>query len=129
MVLNPEKWVEPMADAGANQYTFHVEACDDVPHLCRKIRESGMRAGIAVKPTTPVETIIPYSDYFDMALIMTVEPGFGGQRFMENMMSKVVALRALFPNLDIEVDGGVGPANTHIVAEGGTKLLILIIQF
>lgn len=124
MVLNPEKWVEPMADAGANQYTFHVEACDDVPRLCRKIHESGMRVGIAVKPTTPVETIIPYSDYYDMALIMTVEPGFGGQRFMEDMVSKVVCLRALFPNLDIEVDGGVGPTNIHVVAEGGANMIV-----
>ena len=102
MVQNPEKWVESMADAGANQYTFHAEACEDIPTLCRKIQESGMRVGIGIKPGTPVETILPYSELIDVALIMTVEPGFGGQQFMEDMMAKVQFLRTNFPHMDIE---------------------------
>lgn len=124
MVQNPERWVENMADAGANQYTFHVEACDDIPALCRKIQESGMRVGVGLKPGTPVETILPYSDLFDVVLIMTVEPGFGGQRFMEDMMSKVQYLRTNFPDLDIEVDGGVGPSTIDVVAEAGANMIV-----
>nr|CAG4646532.1 EOG090X0CAY [Macrothrix elegans] len=124
MVAKPETWVENMADAGANQYTFHIEACEDVGRLSRKIRESGMRVGLALKPGTPVETILPYSDLFDVALIMTVEPGFGGQRFMDDMMSKVQFLRSNFPELDIEVDGGVGPSNIHVCAEAGANMIV-----
>nr|SVE74412.1 EOG090X0CAY [Daphnia barbata] len=124
MVQNPEKWVESMADAGANQYTFHAEACEDIPTLCRKIQESGMRVGIGLKPGTPVETILPYRDLFDVVLIMTVEPGFGGQSFMEDMMSKVQYLRANFPDLDIEVDGGVGPSTIEAVAEAGANMIV-----
>nr|CAG4648851.1 EOG090X0CAY [Polyphemus pediculus] len=124
MVEAPEKWVEHMADAGANQYTFHVEACDDIPRLCRKIQESGMKVGVALKPGTPVEIIVPYADLFDVALIMTVEPGFGGQRFMEDMMSKVQFLRTTFPYLDIEIDGGVGLNNIDICAEAGANMIV-----
>lgn len=124
MVSNPEKWVESMADAGANQYTFHSEATEDVPALCRKIREAGMRVGVAIKPGTPVEAILPYSDLFDVALIMTVEPGFGGQRFMQDMMSKVQLLRTKFPDMDIEVDGGVGPSTIDACAEAGANMIV-----
>ncbi|XP_057379635.1 ribulose-phosphate 3-epimerase-like [Daphnia carinata] len=124
MVQNPEKWVESMADAGANQYTFHAEACEDIPTLCRKIQESGMRVGVGLKPGTPVETILPYSDLFDVVLIMTVEPGFGGQSFMEDMMSKVQYLRTNFPYLDIEVDGGVGPSTIDVCAEAGANMIV-----
>nr|CAG4638700.1 EOG090X0CAY [Cyclestheria hislopi] len=124
MVENPERWVQPMADAGANQYTFHVEACDNVPDLCRRIREQGMKAGIAVKPGTPVETLIPFADHFDVALVMTVEPGFGGQSFMEDMMMKVQVLRSAFPHMDIEVDGGVGPATIDLCAEAGANMIV-----
>nr|CAG4643465.1 EOG090X0CAY [Ilyocryptus agilis] len=124
MVLNPEKWVEPMADAGANQYTFHIEACDDVPSLCRKIQEAGMRVGVGIKPGTPVEAVLPYADLFDVALVMTVEPGFGGQHFMDDMMSKVQFLRTRFPHMDIEVDGGVGPSTIHLCAEAGANMIV-----
>lgn len=124
MVQNPEAWVESMADAGANQYTFHVEATTDASALCRKIQEAGMKVGIALKPGTPVETILPYSDLFDVALIMTVEPGFGGQRFMDDMMSKVQFLRTNFPHLDIEVDGGVGPSTIDQCAEAGANMIV-----
>ena len=124
MVEHPERWVEPMADAGANQYTFHAEACDDIPSLCRRIQESGMKVGVALKPATPVEMVVPYADLFDVVLVMTVEPGFGGQRFMEDMMVKVQTLRTAFPNMDIEVDGGVGPSNIDVCAEAGANIIV-----
>lgn len=124
MVSNPEKWVEAMADAGANQYTFHAEASDDIPGLCRKIKESGMKVGIGIKPATPVDVILPYGELADMLLVMTVEPGFGGQKFMVDMMPKVRALRERFPLMDIEVDGGVSPANIDICAEAGANMIV-----
>ena len=111
------QWVEPMREAGADQYTFHIEATEIPEELCRQIHESGMKVGIAVKPNTPITKIEEYIEAADMILIMTVEPGFGGQKFMSNMMPKVRHLRQRFPNLNIEVDGGVGPATIQECAQ------------
>jgi ribulose-phosphate 3-epimerase len=111
------QWVEPMADAGVNQYTFHIEPVKEVISLCRKIREAGMQVGLALKPGTGIEAVRQYIDHADMILIMTVEPGFGGQKFMSDMMPKVQWLRHNYPGLDIEVDGGVGLNTINACAE------------
>jgi len=125
MVKEPEKWIESMADAGANIYTFHYEASLDSTQECiRKVRESGMKAGLAIKPQTPVQDILPFISSVDMVLVMTVEPGFGGQTFMKEMMTKVAQLRESFPLLDIEVDGGVGPSTIDYVAEAGANMIV-----
>uniref|UniRef100_A0A2P2I8T7 Ribulose-phosphate 3-epimerase n=2 Tax=Hirondellea gigas TaxID=1518452 RepID=A0A2P2I8T7_9CRUS len=124
MVSQPEKWVEEMSNAGATQYTFHIEATSDTPKLIRQIREAGMKVGIGLKPNTPVETVLPFVSSVDMILIMTVEPGFGGQKFMQPMMSKVKILRDKFPELDIEVDGGVSPATIQHCAEAGANMIV-----
>ncbi|PIK46869.1 putative ribulose-phosphate 3-epimerase-like [Apostichopus japonicus] len=124
MVLNPEKWVEPMADAGADQYTFHIEATDKPTETIKKIKDAGMKVGIGVKPKTPVESVFPFVEDVDMILIMTVEPGFGGQSFMEDMMPKVQALRAKYRSLDIEVDGGLSPTTIHKAAEAGANMIV-----
>lgn len=83
-----------------------------------------MRVGLALKPGTPAELLLPYSDLIDVALVMTVEPGFGGQAFMEDMMSKVQLLRTSFPSMDIEVDGGVGPSTIDLCAEAGANMIV-----
>ena len=106
-----------MREAGADQYTFHIEATDIPQELCRQVREAGMKVGIAVKPNTPVTRIEEFIEEADMILIMTVEPGFGGQKFMSNMMPKVRHLRQRYPNLNIEVDGGVGPGTIEECAQ------------
>ncbi|XP_043252488.1 ribulose-phosphate 3-epimerase [Colletes gigas] len=124
MVSKPEQWIEPMADAGVNQYTFHVEPVKDVPLLCRKVKEAGMMVGVALKPGTPVNVVADYVDLADMVLVMTVEPGFGGQKFMESMMEKVTWLRKNYPTLDIEVDGGVGPATIDTCAKAGANMIV-----
>ncbi|KAK7060102.1 hypothetical protein SK128_012633 [Halocaridina rubra] len=124
MVSDPEKWVEPMADAGANQYTFHIEATENAKALARQIREAGMKVGIGIKPGTPVDVVVPYADEADMILVMTVEPGFGGQKFMGDMMSKVKFLREKFPDMDIEVDGGIGPNTIDACAEAGANMIV-----
>ncbi|XP_063789132.1 ribulose-phosphate 3-epimerase-like isoform X3 [Pseudophryne corroboree] len=91
MVAKPEQWVKPMAAAGANQYTFHLEATDNPGALIKDIRESGMKVGLGIKPNTTVEYLALWANQIDMALVMTVEPGFGGQKFMEDMMPKAGA--------------------------------------
>lgn len=99
MVAKPLQWIEPMADAGCSQYTYHVEAAQDQAEVIRRVREAGMRVGLAIKPTTGVEIVTPYIESVDMVLVMTVEPGFGGQKFMGNMMGKVKALREKYKQL------------------------------
>lgn len=92
MVSNPEKWVDDMAAAGADIFTFHLEVDldeDAKKALIARIKSLGMKAGISVKPNTPVEVCLPYLDEVDLVLVMTVEPGFGGQKFMADMMPKV----------------------------------------
>ncbi|XP_011693235.1 PREDICTED: ribulose-phosphate 3-epimerase [Wasmannia auropunctata] len=124
MVSSPEQWIEPMADAGVDQYTFHVEPVKDVPLVCRKVREAGMKVGVALKPGTPVDVVTDYVDLADMILVMTVEPGFGGQKFMEPMLKKVAWLRENYPGLDVEVDGGVGPATIEACAKAGANMIV-----
>lgn len=95
MVTNPEKWVDDMAHAGADRFTFHVEVDlteSEMTALILRIKSIGMAVGLAIKPNTPVESVFPYLDLLDQVLVMTVEPGFGGQKFMGNMMPKVNTL-------------------------------------
>jgi ribulose-phosphate 3-epimerase len=124
MVSEPEKWVDEMADAGANQYTFHLEATENPRDLIKQIRNRGMKVGIGIKPGTPVEKVLPYVSDVDMVLIMTVEPGFGGQKFMADMMPKVKHLRRNHPGLDIEVDGGVGLSTIETAAQAGANMIV-----
>lgn len=124
MVSNPEQWVEPIAKAGGDQYTFHYEATTDPWKLVKQIKAAGMKAACAVKPGTPVEVLYPLAEILDMALVMTVEPGFGGQKFMVDMMPKVEALREKFPHLDIQVDGGLGATTIAPAAEAGANVIV-----
>uniref|UniRef100_A0A182QXY0 Ribulose-phosphate 3-epimerase n=1 Tax=Anopheles farauti TaxID=69004 RepID=A0A182QXY0_9DIPT len=125
MVQNPAQWIEPMADAGVQQYTFHIEpVIDAVPMVCRKVREAGMKVGLAIKPGTPVDAVEKYIAIADMVLVMTVEPGFGGQKFMADMMAKVQWLREHYPSLDIEVDGGVGLGTIDQCAKAGANMIV-----
>lgn len=99
MVGQPLQWIESMADAGCSQYTYHYESTDDQRLVIRKIREAGMGVGLAIKPKTSVDEILPYVGEVDMVLVMTVEPGFGGQKFMPEMMDKVRKLREKYSEL------------------------------
>lgn len=124
MVSKPEQWVSDIADAGGDQFTFHLEATQDPLALIQQIRDAGMKVGVAVKPGTPIEEVFPLVDKVDMVLVMTVEPGFGGQKFMVDMMPKVETLRAKFPTLDIEVDGGLGPSTIDAAAKAGANMIV-----
>lgn len=132
MVTHPMFWVKPMADAGADCFTFHIESNmplvttsggDGVTKLINEIKEHGMKVGIAIKPSTPLSTILPYVPDVDLVLVMTVEPGFSGQSFMVEMMPKVKQLRTLFPTLNISVDGGLSPTTVNAASEVGANVI------
>eukprot|EP01089_Gocevia_fonbrunei_P000959 TRINITY_DN1091_c0_g1_i1.p1 TRINITY_DN1091_c0_g1~~TRINITY_DN1091_c0_g1_i1.p1 ORF type:complete len:221 (+),score=66.71 TRINITY_DN1091_c0_g1_i1:346-1008(+) len=124
MVSNPEQWVEDFAKAGADNYTFHIEATSDPSGLIKKIHDNKMKAGIAIKPKTELEKVLPYVEEADMILVMTVEPGFGGQEFMQDMMEKVTTLRSKYPNLNIEVDGGINEKTIDVAAKAGANVIV-----
>ncbi|KAH3668431.1 hypothetical protein OGAPHI_002185 [Ogataea philodendri] len=124
MVANPEQWVATVAEYGGNQYTFHLESTKDPKNLVKLIHAHGMRAACALKPQTEIEQVLSFADQLDMVLVMTVEPGFGGQSFMPEMMSKVRKLRQLYPKLDIQVDGGLGPETVNVAAEAGANVIV-----
>ena len=107
MVSHPEKWVGDFAKAGASMFTFHIEATTAPRDLIMAVKAAGMKCGIALKPNTSVDSVLEYCKDIDMVLVMTVEPGFGGQKFMSVCIDKVTVLRRLFPILDIQVDGGL----------------------
>ncbi|XP_010430419.1 PREDICTED: ribulose-phosphate 3-epimerase, cytoplasmic isoform-like [Camelina sativa] len=128
MVTNPMDYVEQMGKAGASGFTFHIEvAQENWQELVRKIKSAGMRPGVALNPGTPVEQVYPLVEGatpVEMVLVMTVEPGFGGQMFMPNMMDKVQTLRQKYPTLDIEVDGGLGPSTIDAAAAAGANCIV-----
>ncbi|KAI8533431.1 hypothetical protein RHMOL_Rhmol10G0009500 [Rhododendron molle] len=128
MVTNPLDYVEPLGKAGASGFTFHVEASkDNWQELVQQIKSRGMKPGVALKPGTPVEEVYPLLDGenpVEMVLVMTVEPGFGGQKFMPETMEKVRDLRKKYPSLDIEVDGGLGPSTIDAAASAGANCIV-----
>ncbi|KAH6685286.1 ribulose-phosphate 3-epimerase [Plectosphaerella plurivora] len=145
MIAEPKKWVKEFKAAGCDLYCFHYEAAhssaaespeaqsDDKTNpkdLIKYIHEQGMLAGIALKPSTPVDVLWEIlenpkqEEKPDMVLIMTVEPGFGGQKFMASELPKVEALRAKYPDLNIEVDGGLGPGTIDQAADAGANVIV-----
>lgn len=124
MVTHPGKWVDDMHAAGADAFTFHLESEDDVGELIEKVKSKGMKVGVAIKPKTPVGAILPYVERLDQVLVMTVEPGFGGQSFMHDMMEKVKVLRSAHPDVNIQVDGGISCANIEEVAMAGANMIV-----
>ncbi|KAF8820248.1 ribulose-phosphate 3 epimerase family protein [Cardiosporidium cionae] len=130
MVSNPDQWIKSFASAGSSQYTFHFEAVENdsaqAIHLANEIIGAGMRAGLAIKPKTPIESVFDALDsgLFSVLLIMTVEPGFGGQSFLADMMYKVSVSRMRYPNMDIEVDGGLNNATAQIAVSSGANVIV-----
>ncbi|KAL5581337.1 hypothetical protein UlMin_013779 [Ulmus minor] len=128
MVTNPLDYVEPLGKAGASGFTFHVEVTkENWQELIQRIKAKGMRPGVSLKPGTPIEEVYPLveaENAVEMVLVMTVEPGFGGQKFMPEMMDKVRTLRKKYPALDIEVDGGLGPSTIDVAASAGANCIV-----
>ena len=128
MICDPGRYLKDFLNAGADLITVHAESADNIPECLKEIRASGCRAGLAISPDTPAESIFPLLPLCDLVLVMTVYPGFGGQSFMENMMPKVKLLRneidRLGLNIDLEVDGGVGPKTAEVCAKNGANVLV-----
>ncbi|RKP20984.1 ribulose-phosphate 3-epimerase [Rozella allomycis CSF55] len=126
MVTHPLQWVDDFGKAGANNFTFHVESEDDPSQVITKIRNNykNMNVSMAIKPDTPVEKILPYVDQLDMVLVMTVEPGFGGQAFLTSCLSKVAYLRERYPDLDIQVDGGLSMDTIDAAVKAGANVVV-----
>lgn len=124
MIESPEKYIDAFADAGADIINVHIEAVSDVEGCLEKIRSLGKKAALTIKPKTPVSTILPFIDKCDMILVMTVEPGFGGQGMIEECLDKISELRSLYPDLDIEVDGGVKTSNIDKVYKAGANIIV-----
>lgn len=124
MISQPLKYIEDFADAGADIITFHAECESDINETINKILECGCKAGLSVKPATPIEAVYPYIERLSMVLVMTVEPGFGGQSFMEDMMPKIRKLRSDFPSIDIEVDGGINERTVKTCARAGANVFV-----
>ncbi|KAH9578291.1 Ribulose-phosphate 3-epimerase-like [Trypanosoma melophagium] len=126
MITNPDRWVQEMAKAGASQMTFHIEATENPKEVARQIRAAGMQCGVAIKPKTPASAVVELvkERLVDLVLVMTVEPGFGGQSFMQDMMPKVVELRQAYPHLNIEVDGGLSEKTIEAAAKAGANVIV-----
>lgn len=128
MISDPLKYAPDFISAGADMITFHIESDSDTEETLDFIKSKGVKAGIVLKPATPAEAVFPYLDKLDMVLVMTVEPGFGGQSFMENQLDKIKAIRAEADrrNLctDIQVDGGITDKTAPLVIEAGANVLV-----
>ncbi len=128
MISHPKRYAEAFAKAGADHITFHIECGDDPAETIEAIRNAGCTVGISLKPATPAEVLLPYMDSIDMVLIMTVEPGFGGQSFMHGMMPKTAQVREMIRrsgrNIHLQVDGGIDMTTAQAAREAGANMFV-----
>ncbi len=128
MISDPHTYAPEFAKAGADSITFHCEAVKDPAEMIREIKKLGKKAGISLRPKTPLSAILPYLADLDLALVMTVEPGFGGQKFMPDMMPKVAELRKRIADgnlaCKIEVDGGISEQTAPVTVQEGAEVLV-----
>ncbi len=124
MIVEPERYVKDFARAGADIITFQMEATPHPHRVIQMIKEEGKKAGAVLNPSTPLNVLDYILGDLDMVLLMSVNPGFGGQKFIPAVMDKIRALRKKAPELDIEVDGGIGPANVGEVVGAGANVIV-----
>lgn len=128
MIERPERYIEEFASLGSDLITIHYESTEDPAAVLKQIRSCGKKAGISVKPGTDWSVLVPLLPLCDLVLVMTVEPGFGGQKFMRDMMPKVKALRDIIEkegyDIEVEVDGGINAETAAIAAEAGANVLV-----
>lgn len=128
MIKNPQRYIESFVRAGADCITIHYESTSRPKDAIQKIKDYDMKAGIAISPRTPAEAVLPYLNMVDMVLIMTVEPGFGGQEMIPEMLEKVRIIRKYVNDnkldVDIEVDGGINDKNAILAVEAGANVLV-----
>ena len=128
MITNPDKYVSAFIKAGADLVNFHVEVECDIETVLKEIKAAGKKTGLTIKPNTPPEAVFPYLPLLDMVLVMSVEPGFGGQSFMPNSIPKIKVLKEKITELgldcEIEIDGGINLKNAPEVIEAGCDILV-----
>ena len=130
MIDRPGRYVENFCTAGADLVVFHVEADtpENIMSAVKKVKECGRKVGLSVKPKTPASALDPYVELLDLILVMTVEPGFGGQKFMYDQLPKIAELRRTIdernPDCELEVDGGVDPQTARLVKDAGANVLV-----
>ncbi|MBO7334612.1 MAG: ribulose-phosphate 3-epimerase [Lachnospiraceae bacterium] len=128
MVLNPIRYIEEFARCGADIITVHLEACEDVNETIDAIHKAGCKAGLSIKPGTPAEEVFPFLKRVEMILVMTVEPGFGGQKFIESTLSKITDVKneivRIGANVDVEIDGGVTRDNIDTILDAGANVIV-----
>ncbi len=128
MIVEPERFVKEFAESGADSITFHLEATEDADELIEQIHALGCKAGMAIKPKTPVDAVRKHLKKLDMLLVMTVEPGFGGQKYIPESTERIRQVRQmadeLETELDIEVDGGITQENVHVVLDAGANVIV-----
>jgi len=128
MIENPDKYIRDFIDAGADIITVHSEACIHLHRTIQNIKALGAKAAVSLNPATSLTDIEYVLEDLDMVLIMTVNPGFGGQSFIPNMLTKIKKLKKMIDeknlNVDVQVDGGIGPNNIHLVTEAGANIIV-----
>ena len=128
MIENPDDYIKDFVDAGSDLIVVHAEACRHLHRTIQNIKSYNVKAGVALNPATSIESIKHIIEDVDMVLIMTVNPGFGGQSFIESMLEKIKELKQLIDdknlNVDIQVDGGIKPDNIHKVVEAGANIIV-----
>lgn len=129
MIEKPERYISEFAECGADLINFHIEATENISDVIERIHSLNIRAGVTIKPTTPVKALEPYLHLVDMVLVMTVEPGFGGQELIPSCLEKVKELRHILSekgleHVDVEVDGGITEGNLGEVLEAGANVIV-----
>ncbi len=124
MIDNPDRYISDFVDAGANIICVHAESTKHLNRTIQLIKSYNVKVGVALNPSTPLEVIKYDIDNIDMVLIMTVNPGFGGQKFIPQMLNKIKELRTIAPNIDIQVDGGINNEISKLVINAGANILV-----
>lgn len=124
MITDPLRYIKDFSDAGSDMITFHIECDSDIDETIAAIKKENKKCGISIKPKTPVKALIPYLDKIDSVLVMSVEPGFGGQKFMPEVLPKIEEIRALKPDIMISVDGGIDDKTAPLVKKAGANTLV-----
>ena len=128
MIVEPERFVKEFAECGADSITFHIEATEDVDKIIDLIHDLGCKAGMSIKPRTPVEVVEKYLHKLDMLLVMTVEPGFGGQKYIPESTERIREIKRMADeqglDLDIQVDGGITKENVQVVLDAGANVIV-----
>ena len=124
MIENPEWYIDTMADAGVQSISIHVEATKHLDRALQLIKARGLKAGVAINPATDIAFLDNIYEKLDLILVMTVNPGFGGQKFLNQMIEKIRKVRNKFPHIDIQVDGGINNETAKLVIEAGANILV-----